>query len=79
MWHCLVDYWVCYCMFHSMGMKVFPRVAWSDKMAGNVIDWCQSMIGFYGVSYPGLRLAEGIFTIWYQSFSSTLSLDGPEG
>jgi hypothetical protein len=37
-WHCLVDYWVCYCIFYSMGMKVFPRVAWPSLMAGNVTD-----------------------------------------
>jgi hypothetical protein len=79
MWHCLVDYWVCYCMFRSMGMKVFPRVAWPSLMAGNVTDWCQSMSGFSGVAYPGLRLVGGIVTVWYQSLSSTLSLDGPEG
>jgi hypothetical protein len=78
-WHCLVDYWVCYCMFRSMGMKVFPRVAWPGLMAGNVTDWCQSMSGFSGVAYPGLRLVGGIVTVWYQSLSSTLSLDGPEG
>jgi hypothetical protein len=59
MWHCSVDYWVCYCMFCSMGMKVFPRVAWPGLKAGNVTDWCQSMSGFSGVAYPGLRLAGG--------------------
>jgi hypothetical protein len=29
MWHSSIDYWVCYCMFHSKGMKKFPTVAWS--------------------------------------------------
>jgi hypothetical protein len=61
-WHCLVDYWVCYCMFRSMGMKVFPRVAWPGLMAGNVTDWRQSMSGCSGVAYPGLRLVGGIVT-----------------
>jgi hypothetical protein len=58
---------------------MFPRVAWSGLMAGNVTDWRQSMSGFSGVVYPGLRLVEGVITVWYQSLSSTLSLDGPEG
>jgi hypothetical protein len=61
-WHCLVDYWVCYCMFRSMGMKIFPRVAWSDLMAGNVTDWHQSMSGCSGVAYLGLRLVKGVVT-----------------
>jgi hypothetical protein len=64
-WHCLVDYWVCYCMFRSMGTKVFPRVARPDLMAGNVTDWCQSMSGCSGVTYPDLRMARGIVTVWY--------------
>jgi hypothetical protein len=59
MWHCLVDYWVCYCMFRSMGTKVFPGVAWLGLMAGNVTDYCQSMSGFSRVAYPSLRLAGG--------------------
>jgi hypothetical protein len=29
MWHSLVEYWVCYHMFHNKRMKVFPRVTWS--------------------------------------------------
>ena len=61
-WHCLVDYWVCYCMFRSMGTKVFPRVAWPSLMAGNVIDWRQSMSGCFGVVYLDLRLVRGIVT-----------------
>jgi len=28
-------------------------------MAGNVTEWCQSMSGFSGVVYPGLRMVEG--------------------
>jgi hypothetical protein len=32
MWYSSVDYWVCYRMFHSKGMKAFPRVAWSDML-----------------------------------------------
>jgi hypothetical protein len=32
MWHSSVDYWVCYCMFCSKGMKEFPRVAWSGLL-----------------------------------------------
>jgi hypothetical protein len=58
-WHCLVDYWVCYCMFRSMGTKVFPRVAWPGLMDGNVTNWPQSMSGCSGVVYPGLRLVGG--------------------
>jgi hypothetical protein len=57
---------------------MFPRVACPSLMAGNVSDWRQSMSGFSGVAYPGLRLVEGFVTVWYQSLSSTLSLDGPE-
>jgi hypothetical protein len=38
---------------------VFPRIAWSGLMAGNVTDWHQSMTGFSGVAYPGLRLVGG--------------------
>jgi hypothetical protein len=30
MWHSSVEYWVCYSMFRSERMKVFPRVAWPD-------------------------------------------------
>jgi hypothetical protein len=59
--------------------KMFPRVACPSLMAGNVSDWRQSMSGFSGVAYPSLRLVEGVVTVWYQSLSSTLSLDGPEG
>jgi hypothetical protein len=59
MWHCLVDYWVCYGMFCSMGTKVFPRVAWTIMKAGNVTNWCHSMSGFSGVAYPSLRLVGG--------------------
>jgi hypothetical protein len=59
MWHFLVYYWVCYCMFRSMGTKVFPRVSWPNLKAGNVIDWCQSMSGYSGVAYPGLGLVLG--------------------
>jgi hypothetical protein len=70
-WNCLVEYWVCYCMFRSMGTKVFPRVAWPSLMVGNVIDWCQIMSGCSGVAYPGLRLVRGIITVWYQSLSYT--------
>jgi hypothetical protein len=58
---------------------MFPRVACPGLMAGNDTDWLQSMSGFSRVVYPGLRLVEGIVTVWYQSLSSTLSLDGPEG
>jgi hypothetical protein len=61
-WHCLVDYWVCYYMFRSMGTKVFLRVSWSDLMDGNVTDWHQSMSGCFGVAYPDLRLVEGVIT-----------------
>jgi hypothetical protein len=42
--------------------KMFPRVACSGLMAGNVTDWHQSMSGFSGVAYPSLRLVEGIVT-----------------
>jgi hypothetical protein len=59
MWHCLVYYWVCYCMFHSMGTKVLPRVSWPGLKAGNVTDWCQSMSGYFGVAYPDLGLVGG--------------------
>jgi hypothetical protein len=64
MWHGLVDYWVCYCMFRSMGRKVFPRVAWPDLKAGNVTNWCQSMSGCSGVAYPSLGLAGAMLQIW---------------
>jgi hypothetical protein len=50
-------------MFHSMGTKVFPRVAWTSLMAGNVTNWRQSMSGFSGVAYPGLKLVGGIITL----------------
>jgi hypothetical protein len=76
MFYCLVDYWVCYYMFCSMGTKVFPIVAWPGMMDENVIDYCQSMSGCSGVAYPGLRMAGGIVTVWYQSLSSTLRLNG---
>jgi hypothetical protein len=49
-------------MFRSMGMKVFPRVAWPSLMAGNVTDWRQSISGCSGVAYPDLRLVGGIIT-----------------
>ena len=62
-WHCSVDYWVCYYMFRSMGMKVFPRVAWPILMVGNVTDWRQSMSGFSRVAYPGLWVAWGTLQI----------------
>jgi hypothetical protein len=58
-WHCLVDYWVCYCMFRNMGTKFFPIVAWPDLMVDNVTDWRQSMSGCSGVAYLGLMLVEG--------------------
>jgi hypothetical protein len=58
---------------------MFPKVAWSSFMAGNVTEWHQSMSGFSGVVYLSLRLVEGVVTVLYQSLSSTLSLDGPEG
>jgi hypothetical protein len=79
MWHSLVYYWVCYCTFHSMGMKVLPRVSWPGLKARNVTEWCQSMSGYSRVAYPDLGLVGGTLHNWYQSFSSTLSLDGPEG
>jgi hypothetical protein len=41
---------------------MFPRVACPSLMAGNVSDWRQSMSGFSGVAYPGLRLVEGFVT-----------------
>ena len=56
MWHCLVDYWVCYCMFCSMGTKVFPRVEWLGLMV-------------VGLAYPSLRLVRGIITepiTWFE-------------
>jgi hypothetical protein len=62
-WHCLVDYWVCYCMFYGMGTKVFPRVAWPGLMAGNVTNWRQSMSGFSRVAYLSLMLVKWIVTI----------------
>jgi hypothetical protein len=49
-------------MFRGMGTKDVPRVACSGLMDGNVTDWCQSMSGFSGVVFPGLRLVEGIVT-----------------
>jgi hypothetical protein len=30
MWHSSVEYWVCYNMFRSERMKVFPHVAWPN-------------------------------------------------
>jgi hypothetical protein len=58
---------------------MFPRVACLSLMAGNVTEWRQSMSDFSGVAYPSLKLVKGIVTVWYQSHSSTLRLDGPEG
>jgi hypothetical protein len=64
MWHSSVEYWVCYCMFRSKRMKVFPRVAWPGLFkAGNVTNWCQSMRGFSGVAYPGLWVVGGTLQI----------------
>jgi hypothetical protein len=60
MWHSSVDYWVCYCMFHSKRMKAFLRVAWPGlSKAGDVTNWCQSMIYCSGVASPGLRVVGG--------------------
>jgi hypothetical protein len=47
--------------------NMFPRVACSGLMVGNVTDWLQSMSGFSGVAYPSLRMVGGIITVWYQS------------
>jgi hypothetical protein len=53
---------------------MFPRVACSSLMVGNVIDWHQSMSGFSGVAYPGLRMVGGIVTVWYQSTRFNIEL-----
>jgi hypothetical protein len=60
MWHSSVEYWVCYRMFHSKRMKVFPRVAWPSLFkAGDVTNWYQSMRDFSGVAFPSLWVAGG--------------------
>jgi hypothetical protein len=64
MWHSSVEYWVCYRMFRSKRMKVFPRVAWPDLFkAGDVTNWYQSMRDFSGVAFPGLWVAGGRYKL----------------
>jgi hypothetical protein len=64
MWHSSVEYWVCYCMFHSKRTKSFPRVAWLGLFkAGYVTNWYQSMRDFSGVSFPGLWVVGGHYKL----------------
>jgi hypothetical protein len=64
MWHSSVDYWVCYHMFCSKRMEVFPRIAWPGLFkARDVTNWCQSMRDFSGVTFPDLRLAGGCYKL----------------
>jgi hypothetical protein len=79
MWHSSVEYWVCYRMFRSKRMKVFPRVAWPGLFkAGDVTNWYQSMRDCSGVAFPGLWVVGGTLQIGIRASVSTLSLDGPE-
>jgi len=64
MWHSSVDYWVCYCMFHSKRMKVFPIVAWTSLFkAGDVTNWYQSMRDCSRVAFPVMWLAGGHYKL----------------
>jgi hypothetical protein len=78
-WHCLVDYWVCYCMFRSMGTKVFPRVACSRPDGWECYQLASKHEWFLWSGLPRPQDGRGIITVWYQSLGSTLILDGPEG
>jgi hypothetical protein len=64
MWHGSVENWVCYCMFCSKRMKVFPWVAWPDLLKdGDVMKWYQSMSDCSGVSFPDLWVTEGHYKL----------------
>jgi hypothetical protein len=64
MWHSSVEYWVCYCMFHSKRMKGFPRVAWPGLFkARDVTNWYQSMRDFFGVAFHGLWVDGGRYKL----------------